>query len=67
MSVLNIESLARFVRFIVEQREPRTLVLAGFTDSTGDFAPNAALSLARAKKVRDTIVCEAKLPGSRAG
>ena len=61
-SVLDIARLARFVQFLVERREPRTLVLAGFTDSTGDFAPNAALSLARAKQVRDTIVHEAKVP-----
>jgi phosphate transport system substrate-binding protein len=61
-SVLDIARLARFVQFLVERREPRTLVLAGFTDSTGDFAPNAALSLARAKHVRDTIVREAKVP-----
>jgi len=61
-SVLDIARLARFVQFLVERREPRTLVLAGFTDSIGDFAPNAALSLARAKQVRDTIVREAKVP-----
>jgi outer membrane protein OmpA-like peptidoglycan-associated protein len=61
-SVLDIGRLARFVQFLVERREPRTLVLAGFTDSTGDFAPNSALSLARAKQVRDIIVREAKVP-----
>jgi phosphate transport system substrate-binding protein len=55
-SVLDIARLARFVEFLVETRRPQTLILAGFSDSIGDFARNATLSLARAQHVRGAIL-----------
>ncbi|ODT29866.1 MAG: hypothetical protein ABS54_04000 [Hyphomicrobium sp. SCN 65-11] len=55
-SIADVQRLARFVRFLVETRQSRTIILAGFTDSVGDFASNATLSLTRAEQVKAAVI-----------
>jgi len=59
--VLDVGRLARFVEFLVETRQPKTIVLAGFTDAVGIFDRNAALSLARAQQVKEAVLREVKV------
>jgi phosphate transport system substrate-binding protein len=59
-SVLDVGRLARFLEFLVQTRQSKQIILAGFTDWIGTFESNAALSLARARQVRDTVVRETK-------
>lgn len=55
---VDVRRLAEFARFIDDpaHHQGRTLILAGFSDSMGSPTNNAALSLARARQVRDAVI-----------
>ncbi len=55
-SIADVQRLARIVRFLVETGQRKTITLAGFTDSIGNFARNAVLSLARAEQVKAAVL-----------
>jgi phosphate transport system substrate-binding protein len=54
--VTDVERIASFIRTVAETEPGRTVVLAGFTDSVGDFAANKALSQARAEQARGDLM-----------
>jgi len=56
----DVDILSQFLQFIRESKSARKLVLAGFTDSVGAIDKNTALSLERAKAVRQALL--RKLP-----
>jgi phosphate transport system substrate-binding protein len=55
-AVTDVERIASFIRTVAETEPGRTVVLAGFTDSVGDFAANKALSQARAEQARGDLM-----------
>ena len=57
-SAADIGRVARFAKSLIDGGKRQQIVLAGFSDSLGDFAHNQALSLARAEQVRQAILKE---------
>lgn len=52
----DVERIAGFIRSLAETQPGRTVVLAGFTDSVGDFAANKVLSQARAEQAKGDLM-----------
>lgn len=51
-----LSEIQQFVRRMLEQGTPRTISIVGHTDNVGSDELNQALSLARAKAVRDVLI-----------
>jgi phosphate transport system substrate-binding protein len=66
-SLADIGRLADYIKKLAATDPAKTIILAGFTDSAGNFAVNAALSQARAQEVREAIMRAAgpEIPASK--
>jgi phosphate transport system substrate-binding protein len=58
----DVDILAQFLRFLVETKSAKKLVLVGFTDSAGARGKNIAISLERANAVRQALLGKLRDP-----
>ena len=58
----DVDILAEFLRFLVETKSAKKLVLVGFTDSVGALDKNIAISLVRANAVRQALLGKLRDP-----
>ncbi len=55
-ALADVNRIAGYLKSLVKSDPKRTVVLAGFSDSLGSFASNAALSQGRAQQVKDAVL-----------
>jgi len=58
----DVDILAQFLRFLVETKSARKLVLVGFSDSVGAIGKNIAISLERENAMRQAVLGKLRDP-----